>query len=611
MQAPDPSVRLSDMSTNTMRRDVLDDLVQHFASEVAAGKIDLPFPKSGEPYSRTVVHRDDTCEVMIAKWRGDWCAPHDHGGRRGLVRVVRGKVEEACFRDVVPNTVNSRSKTIRMLGEGQSLRCGGSDVHALRGDDGAITVHAYAGPDADFRVFSEDLERVWNVPASHGAWIPHAETIAKKIIWIGFTTKYRGGSREFARAAETLANAKRAEFPSADVRVAPLEFKSEFVDAMKSFASKNEGIDELHFIGHSGMYGIMFGSTKWPEQLSPHEWQALAIPFSKNARAYFHACRTARWFAGFFASVYGVETFGHHGYTTMSKTPDRFTRSSKKSDPIFVVSCPGKKTHGVSGSIQKYVMHARTFPMTKFTREESQARASYDAVAPLYAAAFDDIRLRKAEWKWLTRELAQHISAPRVLDIGCGTGSLLRALAPRIGKSVGVDISRGMIDEANRAGNFGQLSFETIDGPHLPFADQSFDIVTSFLSFRYLDWDPILREIARVLTPEGRLLIVDMVEKPWDVRVAPLLVRGFLRSAKSRLSKSPQHRALREMVSKKEWKQMVATNPIRAEHEYRWYLESRFPGAKLVTLDVTRTKRTVAFASTPMREARLTPLAFP
>ncbi|MEO7109262.1 MAG: methyltransferase domain-containing protein [Polyangiaceae bacterium] len=599
---------------------MIETLVQRFANEVAAGKICVPDPIAGEPYSRTVVHHDEACEVMIAKWRGAWCAPHDHGGRRGLVHVVRGRVEEASFGSVTESTVNSRMKTIRALGEGESLRCGGTDVHALRGDDGTITVHAYAGPDADFRVFSDDLDRVWKVPAAHGAWIPRDEktaeqntssSIAKRVVWIGFTTKYRGGSREFARAAKTLADAKRSEFPDAEVRIVPLELKSQFVDAMKSLASENEIIEELHFIGHSGMYGVMFGSTKWPEQMSPHEWQALAIPFSKSARAYFHACRTARWFAGFFASIFGVETFGHHGYTTMSKSPERFTRLKKNSDPVFIVSCPGKKTHGLSGSIQKYVMHARTFPMTRFVRGESPERASYDAVAPLYAAAFEDIRLRKAEWKWLTGELSKNVSAPRVLDIGCGTGSMLRALAPRIGKSVGVDISRGMIDEANRSQNTEQLSFSVIDGPHLPFADNSFDIVTSFLSFRYLDWDPIIREIARVLTPEGRFLLVDMVEQPWDLRAAPLLLRGFLRTAKSRLSGGRQHRALREMVSKKEWKQMVATNPIRAEHEYRWYLESRFPGARLATLDVTRTKRTVAFASTPMSDARLTPLAFP
>ncbi|MEO8876793.1 MAG: methyltransferase domain-containing protein, partial [Polyangiaceae bacterium] len=590
MSAPEAGVQLERMTTKAKHgEDPLEELVRRFASEVAEGKIELPSPNGDQPYSRTVVHHDDSCEVMIAKWRGAWCAPHDHGGRRGLVRVVRGRIEEASF----GNGENSE-RTTRTLDEGQSLTCGGTDVHALRGEAGAITVHAYAGPDAHFRVFSEDLARVWSVPAAHGAWRPsEAESQARNVIWIGYTTHYRGGSKEFARAAVTLANAKRAEFPGADVRVVPIDYKRDFVGAFEKIAAEDLAVDELHFIGHSGMYGIMFGSTAWPEQLSPHEWQGLAIPFTKNARAYFHACRTARWFAGFFANVYGVETFGHHGYTTISKTPDRFSLVRKQSDPVFIVSCPGKKTHGLSGSVKKYLLAARTFEMTKFKKDDARARAGYDAVASSYAAAFDDIRLRKAEWRWLNAQLDALPGSPRMLDIGCGTGSLLRALSPRIGASVGVDISRGMIDEA-KARATANLSFETIDGPSLPFANASFDVVVSFLSFRYLDWDPIVREIARVLTPGGRLIVVDMVEKPWDVRTAPMLLRGLARSLKSRLTEGPQHRALRDMVARPEWKQMVATNPIRAEHEYRWYLESRFPGSQLVTLDVTRTKRTVA-----------------
>ncbi|HEX7667069.1 MAG TPA: methyltransferase domain-containing protein [Polyangiaceae bacterium] len=588
---------------------LLEAKVAEAMARVHAG-LDLPAPNEGEPYSRTVVHAGADCEVMIARWRGGWCSPHDHGGRRGLVRVAKGKVEEKSFGNVVLGEGRSE-QVLRDLHPGDALTCGGSDVHALRGDEDAITVHAYAGPDADFRVFSDDLAKVWLVPSAHGAWLPK-EANAKRVVWIGFTTKYRGGSKEFARAADTLAASKRREFPGADVRVAPLEFKRDFVRAMSEMARDGVVIDELHFIGHSGMYGVMFGSTKWPEQLSPHEWQELAIPFAKDARAYFHACRTARWFAGFFAGVYGVETFGHHGYTTMSKTPERFTRLRSKKDPVFVVSCPGKKTHGLAGSVKKYLLAAKTFPMTRFTKDAAVARAGYDEVAPLYAAAFEDIRLREAETKWLAKELdAMPFGRPRVLDIGCGTGSLLRSLAPRVGESVGVDVSKGMIDEAKKRANPAHISFDTIEGPVLPFPDASFDVVVSFLSFRYLDWDPIVREIARVLGPNGRLLIVDMVEKPWELKTAPLLARGLWRSAKSRLSSEGQHRALREMVKKPAWREMVSTNPIRAEHEYRWYLESRFPGAKLVTLDVTPTKRTVAFASGAMKDAQLAPLAFP
>ena len=587
-----------EISDSTRMREHIDRVL----AELARGSLSLPEPSADKPYSRTVVHSDARFEVMVARWQPQvWCSPHDHGGRIGLVQVVRGTIEEKRFAGGVPMT--------RIFRGGEHLHCGGEDVHALRGTDEAITIHVYAGPDADFRVFHDDLSRAWTVPSSHGAWLPK-EAIAKRVIWIGFTTKYRGGSKEFARAAETMAEAKRREFPNAEVRVVPLELKADFTRSFRELASEGVELEELHFIGHSGMYGIMFGSTRWPEQMSPHEWRELSIPFAKNARAYFHACRTARWFAGFFASTFGVETFGHHGYTTMSKTSDRFSRARKATDPIFIVSCPGKKTHGVTGSVRKYLLGAHTFPMTRFVKDQAPDRTGYDAVAPLYAEAFEDIRLRKPEWRWLTNKLDGLPRNPRVLDIGCGTGSLLRALSPRVGKSVGVDVSRGMIEEAKKNAT-PNLSFETIDGPALPFEDASFDIVVSFLSFRYLDWDPIVREIARVLTPRGRLIVVDMVEKPWELRVAPMLVRGLARSMKSKLTLGTQHRALRAMVARPEWKQMVATNPIRAEHEYRWYLESRFPGSKLETLDVTPTKRTVAFMSGPICDARLTPLAYP
>ena len=61
---------------------------------------------------------------------------------------------------------------------------------------------------------------------------------------------------------------------------------------------------ELHFVGHSGMYGPMFGSTAWPEQFSPHEWRTFPLPWAVGAEAYFHACRTGRWFAPFFARIF-------------------------------------------------------------------------------------------------------------------------------------------------------------------------------------------------------------------------------------------------------------------------------------------------------------------
>ncbi|MBK9756095.1 MAG: class I SAM-dependent methyltransferase [Nannocystis sp.] len=81
---------------------------------------------------------------------------------------------------------------------------------------------------------------------------------------------------------------------------------------------------------------------------------------------------------------------------------------------------------------------------------------------------------------------------------------LLGLLSPRIASGVGVDASAGMIARARRrAAGRSNLSFAAIDGPRLPLPDQSVDVVISLLSFRYLDWDPIVREFARVLRRAG------------------------------------------------------------------------------------------------------------
>ena len=65
------------------------------------------------------------------------------------------------------------------------------------------------------------------------------------------------------------------------------------------------------------------------------------------------------------------------------------------------------------------------------------------------------------------------------------------------------------------------------------------------------------------------------------------------------------------MLQHRWYTKVLRYNPVRAEHEYRWYLESRFPGQKLVTLNVGRTHRLVAFDTGPRRPEPAAPLSFP
>jgi SAM-dependent methyltransferase len=105
-------------------------------------------------------------------------------------------------------------------------------------------------------------------------------------------------------------------------------------------------------------------------------------------------------------------------------------------------------------------------------------------------------------------------SGEQVLDVGCGTGGGVRALAkrfPQVRRVVGVDISHTMIEEARArtaAVSNARLEFHVADAHQLPFADDSFDAVYSLRVFEIIA-DPrrALEEIVRVLRPGGRLLV--------------------------------------------------------------------------------------------------------
>jgi ubiquinone/menaquinone biosynthesis C-methylase UbiE len=437
------------------------------------------------------------------------------------------------------------------------------------------------------------------------------------VILVAYTTHYREGSDKFARAAETLRREIRKRASGAAVVLEPVHGKADFVAALERIGRAGERIEALHFFGHCGMYGVMFGTRSWPEQFSPYEWRTLRIPFAPGASAHFHACRSARWFAPFFARTFGVRCFGHQGYTTVSTRPDRFGFEGlrRARAELYLISVPGRKTHGLLGALRKYALRPPAVPM-RVCEPRPAIGAGYDAVAADYDRAFSDIRVRRDEWRWVSERLEQSFPAnaarPRVLDIGCGNGALLEALSERIAAGVGVDASGPMIEHARRRTRGSpKLRFATVAGPELPFPDRSFELVTSFLSFRYLDWDPILREIRRVLVPGGRLWVVDMVEKPWSVTEARLVARSALNHLLGRRREPRFARDVGALTSAPAWRAMLEHNPIRAEHEYRWYLESRFPGRRVETLNIGRRARLVAFDSGALEPGVPAPMSYP
>lgn len=587
-------------------------------------------PNDGEPYSRTILRVDDKVEIMLARWRpGQRCAPHDHGGAGGFVIVLEGRFQERRFGWDGPR-LTVTSSTEHHTGEVTSITS--EVIHDMAGLDGGLTLHFYSPPATSMRVFDLDAAEMLELVGNYGAWIPQEkhpripfsrispETVAAPVIWVAHTTHYRGGSAEFAVAAATMARELAAAHPDAEVKVSGLHHKAEFVAELTRMAETGRVIDQLHLISHSGMYGPMFGSTAWPEQFSPHEWRSMTIPFTATGRAYFHACRTARWFAPFFANVFGVPAFGNRNYTTVSARKDRFSwagrRPMSRAD-LYLIDAPGRKSHGPVGAARKYLGAPAQPPLLSMP-DPAGSVGSYDPVAELYDRAYADIRVRGTEWRWVSEHAAQARAelgrGLRVLEVGCGTGALLRALDDDgvLDDGIGVDISSGMLAQArNRGRHRSRLRFATVDGPQLDIPDDHVDVVICFLSFRYLDWDPVMAEIRRVLAPGGRLWVVDMVEHPVRVRELPVLARSVLEHVRTRRAR-PQFAAdLIALTSHPAWREMLRYNPIRAEHEYRWYFASRFPGTQLRLLTATLSQRVMAFDSGPLDKGLTAPLTYP
>lgn len=126
--------------------------------------------------------------------------------------------------------------------------------------------------------------------------------------------------------------------------------------------------------------------------------------------------------------------------------------------------------------------------------------------------------------------------AQRVLDVGCGTGYLLRQLAGRLPGAVdlaGIDAAPNMVQTASSmTPAAGRLHFSTGYVEKLPHPAASFDLVVSTTSFdHWSDQRAGLTECARVLTPGGHLVLTDLFSL-WLVPTLVTSQRGCARTVR-------------------------------------------------------------------------------
>jgi demethylmenaquinone methyltransferase/2-methoxy-6-polyprenyl-1,4-benzoquinol methylase len=145
------------------------------------------------------------------------------------------------------------------------------------------------------------------------------------------------------------------------------------------------------------------------------------------------------------------------------------------------------------------------------SRTLSDRSREYDRSAPRYDRIFGKVNAGIVR-------VAQRMlgDAPgRVLDVACGTGQAVKAFRAAGWDAVGLDHSAAMLAVGRDGLPDGVLILG--DATAMPFAPESFDAVTTMMALHEMDAPMrpvVLAEVGRVLSPDGRFVVVDYHHEP-------------------------------------------------------------------------------------------------
>ncbi|MFG2030634.1 class I SAM-dependent DNA methyltransferase [Streptomyces sp. NPDC048825] len=141
--------------------------------------------------------------------------------------------------------------------------------------------------------------------------------------------------------------------------------------------------------------------------------------------------------------------------------------------------------------------------------QHDSVRRSYDTVAEEYAARLhDELAGKPLDRALLACLLEQTEPGTAIADLGCGPGHVAAWLAEKGARTVGIDLSAGMLKAGRR--RFAQVEFREGDLLELPAEDGEFGAAVAFYTIIHLDPGDLHRafeETGRILRPSGLLLL--------------------------------------------------------------------------------------------------------
>jgi len=161
-------------------------------------------------------------------------------------------------------------------------------------------------------------------------------------------------------------------------------------------------------------------------------------------------------------------------------------------------------------------------------------RPKPDFLGPRQAAAFQDEAVARAyqfrpPYPDATFDILVQLAkdAPqRILDIGCGTGFVARALADQVTHVDAIDISPAMIKQGKQLPRGDAPSLTWIVGAvETAPLNPPYSLITAGDSLHWMDWATVMPRLATMLTPHGSLAIlgVGQLPTPWDDQLLPII----------------------------------------------------------------------------------------